>query len=294
MGKAKKHSTTKGAICIIFSAFFFALMGLFVQLAGDLPSIQKAVFRNAVATLVAAVMLIKDGCNFKWKKGSLPSLVLRALFGTVGVICNFYALDRLILSDALMLNKLSPFFAVIFSFLILGEKIQLFQVGMVVMAFLGSLFIIKPTPELLNPASLVGLLGGIGAGAAYTMVRKLSQQGERKTYIVFFFSLFSCVVLLPYLAKNYAPMTGIQLLYLILAGVSAALGQFTITTAYSYAPAGEISVYDYTQVIFSTILSFVVFTAIPDTFSIIGYVIICSATLLMFIKNKKETGVVSK
>lgn len=289
MGNVKEHNTTKGAVCIVFSAFFFALMGLFAQLAGDLPSIQKAIFRNGVAAVVAAVMLIKDGGDFKWKKGSFVPLLLRALFGTVGVVCNFYALDHLILSDALMLNKLSPFFAVIFSFLILGEKIRFFQVGMVVLAFLGSLFIIKPTPELLNPASIVGLLGGIGAGAAYTMVRKLSSLGERKAYIVFFFSFFSCIVLLPYLIENYVPMTGVQLLYLVLTGVSAALGQFTITAAYSYAPAGEISVYDYTQVIFSTILSYAVFSMLPDKYSIIGYVIICSATVAMFVKNKKDS-----
>ena len=214
-------------------------------------------------------------------------LVLRAAFGLVGILCNFYALDHMILSDALMLNKLSPFFAVILSFLILKEKISLFQLSMVFMAFFGSLFIIKPTPDLLNPASISGLLGGLGAGIAYTMVRKLAQVGERKTYIVFFFSVFSCVSVLPFVIANYAPMNGIQLLFLILAGISAAGGQFTITAAYSFAPARDISLYDYTQVIFSTLLSFIVFGSVPDALSFIGYGIICLAALIMFLRNKR-------
>ena len=283
----KFNSTAKGALCLILSAFFFALMGLFVQLSGDLPSFQKSFFRNAVAALVALLILIKEGGGFKWQKGCLLPLILRAVFGTVGVLCNFYALDHMILSDALMLNKLSPFFAVILSYFILKEKINLFQISMVVLAFFGSLFIIKPTPELLNPASIVGFLGGLGAGAAYTMVRKLTGMGERKTYIVFFFSAFSCVCLLPYLVFNYVSMNALQTFYLILAGICAALGQFSITAAYAYAPAREISVYDYTQIIFSTLMSLVVFGTLPDISSIIGYVIICSATVIMFLRNKR-------
>ena len=283
----KNNSIIKGAICIIYSAFFFALMGLFVQLAGDLPSYQKCFIRNAVAAIVAAVLILKEGGGFKWHDGALKWLVLRAAFGLVGILCNFYALDHMILSDALMLNKLSPFFAVILSFLILKEKISLFQLSMVFMAFLGSLFIIKPTPDLLNPASISGLLGGLGAGIAYTMVRKLAQVGERKTYIVFFFSVFSCVSVLPFVIANYAPMNGIQLLFLILAGISAAGGQFTITAAYSFAPARDISLYDYTQVIFSTLLSFIVFGSVPDALSFIGYGIICLAALIMFLRNKR-------
>ena len=186
-----------------------------------------------------------------------------------------------------MLNKLSPFFAVVFSFIILKERVSLFQGTMVVLAFIGSLFIIKPTPGLLNPASLVGLCGGFGAGVAYTMVRKLSEKGERKTYIVFFFSAFSCLVTLPYLIFNFHPMTWLQLIILICAGISAAGGQFTITAAYSYAPAREISVFDYTQIIFAAGLGFFVFGQIPDFLSVIGYIIICSVSLIMFLNNQK-------
>ena len=107
---------TKGIVCIILSAFCFALMNAFVRLSGDLPSIQKSFFRNAIALLFAAAVLMKNGGSFRWKKGNLPLLLVRAGFGTIGILCNFYAVDHLLLSDASMLNKLSPFFAVIISY----------------------------------------------------------------------------------------------------------------------------------------------------------------------------------
>lgn len=283
-----RNKTALGAVYIIISAFFFALMGLFVQLAGDLPSFQKSFFRNAVAAVIAFIMLLREGKGFMWHKDTLSSLILRSVFGTVGVLCNFYAIDHMVLADALMLNKLSPFFAIIFSAVLLKEKVKPFQILMVMLAFIGSLFIIKPTPELLNPASILGLTGGICAGAAYTMVRKASQLGERKTYIVFFFSAFSTVILLPFVFLTYVEMTFVQVVYLLLAGICAALGQFTITTAYSYAPANEISLYDYTQIIFSTLMSLVIFNVLPDAYSFAGYFIIISATVIMFIKNKRK------
>ena len=74
---------------------------------------------------------------------------------------------------------------------------------------------------------------------------------------------------------------------LLLAGLAAAGGQFSITAAYSNAPAREISVYDYTQVIFAALLGFIFFSQIPDVWSVIGYVIICGVSVIMYCYNQR-------
>ena len=277
----------KGMICIILSAFCFAWMNAFVRLAGDLPFIQKSFFRNLVALLFALAMLLREHGSLKPQKGTLPFLLIRAAAGTVGILCNFYAIDHLALSDASILNKMSPFLAILCSWIFLKEKLNWKQGLIVIGAFIGSLFVIKPSfaNADLFP-SLIGLLGGLGAGIAYTMVRRLGQIGANKAYIVFFFSAFSCVVTLPYLILSYMPMSWKQLLILILAGLAAAGGQFGVTSAYCYAPAKEISVYDYTQIIFAAGLGFLLFAQIPDWLSILGYCIIISMAAAMFIYNK--------
>ena len=89
-----------------------------------------------------------------------------------------------------------------------------------------------------------------GAGIAYTMVRVLGTHGIKGPVIVFYFSVFSCVAVLPWILKDYAPMRLGQLGTLLLAGLFAAGGQFTITAAYTYAPARKISIFDYSQIIF--------------------------------------------
>lgn len=278
----------KGVCCILLSSFSFALMNLFVHLSGDLPSIQKSFFRNFVAMLFALFILLKERPTIRLDGNSKKYLFLRSFCGTVGILCNFYAVDHLVLADASMLNKMSPFFAILFGILILKERINLFQGLCVVAAFIGTLFVIKPTPSNLAcfPA-LIGLLGGLGAGVAYTCVRALGTKGVKGSFIVFFFSAFSCVVTLPYLIFRYHPMTPKQLGILLLAGLAAAGGQFTITAAYTYAPAREISVYDYSQIIFSAILGYFIFGQLSDVLSWIGYIIITSTAVAMFLRNNR-------
>lgn len=284
----------KGIIYICTSAFCFALMAVFVRLSGDLPTIQKTFFRNFIALFVAFAVLKKERVPLKpARKKNLMPLVVRSLGGVLGMLGNFYAIDRLVLSDALMLNKMSPFFAIIFSYIFLKEKLTPFQGGVLLTAFLGSLFIIKPsfTNVSFLPA-LAGFMGGVGAGLAYACVRYLGQHGERGAFIVVFFSAFSCLFCLPFLIFSYHPMSMVQLLCLLGAGTAAAGGQFAITAAYSCAPAREISIYDYSQLIFSTILGLMFFGDIPDGWSFLGYAVIIGMAVLNFIYNNRKNAAV--
>ena len=148
------------------------------------------------------------------------------------------------------------------------------------------MLIIKPGFSADMFPALIGLLGGIFAGAAYTAVRALSKRGEHSARIVFFFSAFSTLVCLPYLLLDFHPMQWWQLASLLGAGVAATLGQFGVTLAYAHAPAKEISVFDYTQVLFSALLGFFLFDQVPDVLSVLGYVVICGVSVLMFLYNR--------
>lgn len=280
------NNRTKGIICIVFSALCFSFMSMFVRLAGDLPTMQKSFFRNAVAFIFAFIILLRAGDGFRVGKGNWKHMLARAAAGTLGVLGNFYALDHLPQSDASMLNKMSPFCVILFSYFLLKEKLTRWQVLAVLTAFVGSLFVIKPTFANIDLVpSIIGLLGGISAGYAYTQVRILGSRGVKSPVIVCFFSGFSCLVLFPALLFNYHPMTAQQLGCLVGAGVMACGGQFSITKAYTYAAGREISVYDYSQIIFSTLIGFFVFDQLPDGWSFVGYTLIIAAALFVFLYN---------
>ena len=263
------------------------MMSAFIKLSGDLPSFQKTFFRNLVSCIIAFALILKYKESFFGSKENRKILVWRSIFGTLGIILNYYAIDRLVLSDANMLNKLSPFFVIIFSAIFLKEKIKTNQAIAVGIAFIGALFIIKPTLNFEVIPSVAGTMGAIFAAAAYTCLRVLG--GKEKFYtVVFFFSLFSTLAILPFTIVVYKSMTIVQFGYLILAGIFASIGQFGVTLAYKYAPAKEISIFDYSNIIFSAIISIIIFNTIPDKFSFIGYIIIFSASYYMFRYNKKK------
>lgn len=278
----------QGILFIILAGFFFASMSFFVRLSGDLPTMEKAFFRNAVAVLVAAFMLARTKEGFHVQKGSWPDLLMRSFFGTVGLICNFYAVDHMNIADANILNKLSPFFAILMSYFILKEKANKVEWACVVVAFIGAVFVVKPAFNMQFVNAMIGVIGGLGAGIAYTFVRKLGKKGERGPMIVMVFSAFSCLCTLPFLIAEFQPMKTEQLLCLLLAGVSATGGQIFITKAYTKAPAKEISVFDYTQVLFAALLGFVFFGQIPDWMSLVGYLVIIGSAIFKWNYLRKE------
>lgn len=283
------NDTKRGILYIVLAAFFFAAMNVFVKLSGNLPSVQKSFFRNLLAAIFALGVLIKNKQDFRYQKKDLPMLLLRSVFGTLGILCNFYAVDHLLVSDASMLNKLSPFFVIIFYSLFLKEKANYIQKLSIIIAFVGSLFVIKPSFDFMsNINSLIGVCGALGAGIAYTCVRQLGKQGVNSAKIVFFFSSFSCVSVIPYIALNYVSMSLQQLLLLVGAGLMAAGGQFAITAAYTHAPGKDISIYDYTQILFAALLGFFVLGQIPDLYSIIGYTIIIGIAIFSFVYQQRK------
>lgn len=283
------NSKTKGILYVITAALGFSMMSVFVHLAGDLPVFQKAFFRNVVALIFVTGIMFKRKIGFVPDKKNVPALLGRSFFGTVGLLCNFYAIDKLVLADANMLNKLSPFFAIVFSIFLLSERPTAVQVLSVFAAFVGSAFIIKPSlgGYAVFPA-IVGAAGGMGAGLAYTFVRYLGGKGENSFRIIFFFSAFSSLVCIPFMLADFEPFSLKSLIFLICAGTSASVGQFGITKAYVCAPAKEISVYDYTQVLFAALFGFLIFGQIPDFLSVIGYCLICGAGIGMFFYNRKR------
>ena len=274
---------------MLFSALGFAFMNMFVKMAGELPFLQKCFFRNFVAFFFALGIAVKQKIPFRQPKDGMKHVLLRSIFGGVGMLGNFYAIDHLVIADASMLNKLSPFFAIIFSIFLLKEKPKAYQMICVVVAFMGALFILKPEGEgLLSLPALIGMLGGAGAGFAYTNVRLATAKGVDKAFIVAFFSAFTCLLCLPGLIMKHAPMTGFQWFCMIMTGACATVGQVGITSAYSLAKASEISVYDYTMIIFAAILGMIFLKEMPDLWSILGYVIIIGAGVVMFLLNNRS------
>lgn len=282
------HKTT-GMLLLLVSMFGFATMAFLIKYSGELPTIQKTLFRNLVATVISLALVLKHRLPLLGHRSSRRLLVIRSSFGTLSMVMYFYTINTIVLSDADIISKLCPFFMMIFSFLFLGEKLRPYQLLMILCAFVGVLFVVKPVLDfaVVYPY-IIGVVSAVLAAAAYTCVRALSSR-EHYLTVVFFFSAFATLVISPFAVLYYVRMSWTQLLILILAGIFASLGQFCLTLAYKYAEAREISIFMYSSVIFSTFWSVLAFGVLPDKWSVLGYCIIFAASLFIYLQNKRVT-----
>ena len=282
----------KGTLCLIASAFGFAMMGMFVRLTDDLGEpvscFQKGFFRNLAALAIAAALFLPRGHGSQASGQASPwhssfcLLLLRSVLGTAGIFLNFYAISRIPLADAMMLNKLAPFFTVAFSWIFLGERLRIGQAACLCGALLGAACVVKPgfAFAAVFPA-LCGLAGGVCAGGAYACVHALGRRRIDPRLIVLFFSVFSCLASVPFMVMDFTPMTSAQTFALIGAGAAAAMGQFGVTAAYRFAEPRTIAAWGYTNILFAAAFGFMLFGQIPDGWSVLGFFAIVASALIL-------------
>lgn len=278
---------TKAVFCMLISALGFTFMSVTVKYVTGIPLFEKVFFRNLISLGVAFFMLKKSSAPMFGRRENQLALLARSSFGLAGVVLNFYAISKLTLADSSMLGKLSPIFVTIMACIFLKEKIDNKQILSIIVTFLGALLVIKPEFSLEMLPSLAGILSAASAGIAYTLLRYLKDKESPDT-IIFYFSLISVVFTAPFALADYVQPTFTQLGLLLATGVFASVGQFGITYAYKYAKATEVSIYNYSAIVFGIILGFIFFGEIPDTLSLLGGAIIIAVAFYIFKHNQKK------
>lgn len=280
---------------MLLSGLGFALMNLFSRLLIDIAPVQKTFYRNVIVFIISALILAhsakKEPRKLYKDRSDLTWLIIRSIFGTIGILANFYTVDHMPIAIASVINKLSPFFTIIFAAIFLKEAINKVQAMGIIMAFIGVVVLVRPGSETslltLTPV-FIGVVGALFAGAAYTSIRYLSKRSVDGQFIVVFFAGFAALSLLPWMLLNGVSMNLKQSFYMLLVGLAGLLGQYGITFAYKYASANQVSIYDYSNVAFTTIFGIIFLDQIPMKLDFLGILIIFSASLLMFLYNRRQ------
>ena len=278
----------KSVLFMAISSLSFAVMSLMVRLTGDIPLFEKVFFRNLIALIIALVIIYRRGDSVWGMKENRKYLILRGLGGLAGVMMYFYAISNMNLSDGTMLNKLSPFFVILFAALMLKERLNKHQIIAIIVAFAASMLIIKPQFDMVAVPALMGFGSAIFAGLAYAVIRLLNIKGESPATIVFYFSFISFILTLPGAVITFVMPTTAELFYLLGIGVFAGVGQIFMTESYRYARASDIAPYKYMHVLFTAILSIIVLGEAPDWLSVLGSVIIVGAFVYLYKKSAER------
>ena len=274
---------------IIVSGLSFSLVAVMVRLAGDIPLYEKVFFRSVVMLGATGVLAIRSRENPFARNPRLPLLLLRGAFGTIAMFLYFFAIERLTIADATVLNKLSPFFVALFAMLFLHEKLSRYIVPVLIVAFAGAVLVIKPQFDLEAIPAVAGFISAAASGAAYTVVRYL-RRDEPPYRIVFYFSLVSVLVVVPPMLLNFVRPEGLQWAYLLGGGVFATTGQLALTLGYHQAPATRVSIYVYAHILFAFAFGLLLWGEMPDTLSIVGTLLIIVAAVYNYRRVLADTA----
>lgn len=265
------------------AAFFFSIMSLLVKAAGSRIPVQEVVLaRAAIGAGLSAWGLRARGISLLGNRRGL--LLLRGLLGYGALSAFFFALTRLPLAEATVIQYTNPLFTALLAALFLSESLRARDFLLVLVSLTGVILMTRPAflfgglEHRLDPfAVTIALTGAILSAAAYVTVRELGRT-EHPLVIVFWFAAIATVGAIPFTAANAVMPTPLEWLALLGIGVVTQLGQVYLTRGLRREPAGRAMAVAYMQIVFAAILGALFFAELPGPWGVAGALLIIGGT----------------
>lgn len=281
---------TKGAALMCTSALLFSAMQIPISLSGTtIPIMEQVFFRNIVTLILSFILIMRSGGLLFGTKKNQPLLFVRSAFGFLGLITQFYAVAHANQGDVSTMMKLSPFMITLWAAIFLKEKIRKVQIPALLIAFLGAAFVANPAFNSNLLPLFMAFLCAFFSSVSYTLLAYFKNKVDGMT-IIMHFSTFCVLACIPFMIFDFVMPTFKELLLLLLIGVFGGFGQITLTYAYRLATAAEISIYNYSGIVFSIILGYVFLSEVLDVTSVIGCALVIVAALITYIFSGKKAA----
>lgn len=281
---------TKGAALMCTSALLFSAMQIPISLSGTtIPIMEQVFFRNIVTLILSFILIMRSGGSLFGTKKNQPLLFVRSAFGFLGLITQFYAVAHANQGDVSTMMKLSPFMITLWAAIFLKEKIRKVQIPALLIAFLGAAFVANPAFNSNLLPLFMAFLCAFFSSVSYTLLAYFKNKVDGMT-IIMHFSTFCVLACIPFMIFDFVMPTFKELLLLLLIGVFGGFGQIALTYAYRLATAAEISIYNYSGIVFSIILGYVFLGEVLDVTSVIGCALVIIAALITYIFSGKKAA----
>ena len=267
----------KGIIFIILSGVCFLVVNFFVKLFGqneanagliahrfqNIPAHELVLARSLVSFFISATIIKMRGYPFfgvnkKW-------LLIRGISGTIALTIFFMTIQHLPFAIAAVIQYLAPIFTMIFTMIVVGDRIYKIQWVFVLLAFVGVALI--SLQEVLSRAGGIpidylwlglGILSASISGIAYTAIVKLKET-DYPINIVLYFPMVSIPFMVIWCMFDFVMPIGIEWLFLVLIGLFTQFAQILLTKALHYGYASVIVPFQYLGIIYALLIGLFIF-----------------------------------
>lgn len=212
--------------------------------------------------------------------------LIRGLLLPVMTALNFWALQYLQLAETGSIQFLAPILVALIGHQFLGESLDRGRWIAIIVGFIGVLVILQPGSRGFHPAMLVSLFQTFLYASFIVLTRRLAAD-DRPESSNFLSALVAAVVLAPFALLEWrSPDTGLHWVVIAVTGFAGGLGHYLLAMAPRYAPASTISPFIYTQILYMTLLGYLVFGDLPRSTVVVGGVIVIGSGLYLVLRER--------
>jgi drug/metabolite transporter (DMT)-like permease len=288
----KPRNVARAAALVSAGSLTLVVMATVVKhLGNELPAMEILFFRSAIGLLFVLPLFARNPLEpFRTKRPGMH--LLRGAVGAVGNACFFWTITHMLLADAMALQFSRPLFMIPLAVFLLGETVGLRRTAVAAVGFAGIMLYARPFTGGFEPDAFVGALGALAGGLVVICIKRLATT-EPTRVIMFYYALWNALFALIPAALFWVTPTLPQLALLTVVGMLGIGGQSLITHGLTMGEATVLVPLDYSRIIYSAALGYLLFNEIPGPWSFAGMALIVACSLYLVLTEKRRTGQVT-
>ncbi len=285
LGAYPSMQISKGVQYMLLSTFLFACMNVLVKFVSYIPAVEVVFFRSIISLVMSYVTLRVQRVSV-WGHNR-PLLMARGASGALGLVLYFMLIQQIPLASAVTLQFLAPIVTAILAMFLLGERVKSWQWLFFLVSFVGILLVNGFDTRVSVTHLLMGILAALGAGMAYTIIRKL-KKSEHPLVIVMYFPLVTVPLAGTYAAWHWVMPQGMEWLTLLGIGVFTQFAQYFLTKSFQEDEINKVASLKYLNILYALAFGYVFF---EETFNLYTYLgmslVVLGVVLNIWFKQSK-------
>ncbi len=276
---ARADRPFKGIALVLASTIFLGTSDATAKyLSATLPSIEIAWIRFLVFALIMSPAMLPFSPLYAMRTERRGLHLLRgaALLGSS--LFFITGLRFLPIAEASATGFVAPLFVTALSILFLGEIVGLRRWIATGVGLLGVVIILRPGSGAFHAAAFFPLVSALAWASTLIMTRMMSGT-ERAVTTMTYSSIAGLCILTALVPFVWVTPSWHDIAFGILIGVASTAGQWIVVLAYRYADASVLAPFSYTQLLWVSVLGFVIFGEVPDVWTVTGAAFIVASGL---------------
>jgi drug/metabolite transporter (DMT)-like permease len=277
----------RGVALVSAGSLTLVVMATLVKFLGaHLPAMEILFFRSLIGFFFVLPFFMRNPLEpLRTKRPGMH--FVRGAAGAVGNACFFWTLTHMLLADAMALQFSRPLFMIPLALIFLGEIAGLRRTMVAVVGFVGIMLYARPFTAGFEPGAFVGAAGAFAGGCVVICIKRLATT-EPTRVIMFYYAFWNAVFALIPAVWFWVTPTLPELALLAVVGFLGISGQAMITQGLTMGDATVLVPLDYSRIVYSAVLGFLLFGELPGLWSFAGMALIVASSLYLVLTEKKR------